>query len=344
MANSPDSFLQVRVSESQRKASHYMVQQMEHSAHKESIDEYQLDQLEHLLSVEISTLPCLALIEQQPEIRLSMRPLLLDFLLEVITILNLSRSTFPFTVNLIDRYCSTRIIKKQHYQLLGLTCLWICCKNLDSKHKVPSLDDLSKICVGGYSKGLFMEMEKHILKSLDWVVYSPTCDSFVDLFLNLLTSLDDTNAQIIKTSYHKIKVSAYYLGELFQFYPNIYFDYTSSQVAILATMSSISQLKLPINLMYILQFYNFYSTAPLSIESFQQVFRNIRFLSVPNSLQKKYSHQPIHQRNMPRTPRMAMPRTPGPSPLGNPERKRREELESQSIVVKRRRSCIEEIE
>ncbi|KAK6869236.1 G1/S-specific cyclin CLN3 [Candida tropicalis] len=309
---SPDAFHQVRMLQSSVKASNFKLQSMEFKCHSNNVCEYQLEMLHHLLTIESKTLPNLSLIEQQPEIKLGMRPLLLDFLMEVITILNLSRSTFPLTVNLIDRYCSTRIVKKQHYQLLGLTSLWISCKNLDSKFKVPTLNDLRKICVDSYYKELFVEMEKHILKSLEWVINSPTFDAFVDLYLNLLISnssnLDVSNS--IKKSSHKLKLFSNYIGELFQFYPNIYYDYTSSQIALIAILISILTLKIPVDLISLLKFYNglvktdiFQSNVNdgeefeeiLSIDSFHSLFNKNFFKNMikiidnpPSSLKIKY--------------------------------------------------------
>lgn len=309
---SPDAFYQVRMLQSLVKASNFKLQSMEFKCHSSNVCEYQLEMLHHLLTIESKTLPNLSLIEQQPEIKLGMRPLLLDFLMEVITILNLSRSTFPLTVNLIDRYCSTRIVKKQHYQLLGLTSLWISCKNLDSKFKVPTLNDLRKICVDSYYKELFVEMEKHILKSLEWVINSPTFDSFIDLYLNLLISnssnLDVSNS--IKKSSHKLKLFSNYIGELFQFYPNIYYDYTSSQIALIAILISILTLKIPVDLISLVKFYNglvktdiFQSNVNdgeefdeiLSIDSFHSLFNKNFFKNMikiidnpPSSLKIKY--------------------------------------------------------
>ncbi|EER30911.1 G1/S-specific cyclin CLN2 [Candida tropicalis MYA-3404] len=309
---SPDAFHQVRMLQSSVKASNFKLQSMEFKCHSNNVCEYQLEMLHHLLTIESKTLPNLSLIEQQPEIKLGMRPLLLDFLMEVITILNLSRSTFPLTVNLIDRYCSTRIVKKQHYQLLGLTSLWISCKNLDSKFKVPTLNDLRKICVDSYYKELFVEMEKHILKSLEWVINSPTFDAFIDLYLNLLISnssnLDVSNS--IKKSSHKLKLFSNYIGELFQFYPNIYYDYTSSQIALIAILISILTLKIPVDLISLLKFYNglvktdiFQSNVNdgeefeeiLSIDSFHSLFNKNFFKNMikiidnpPSSLKIKY--------------------------------------------------------
>lgn len=344
-SSSPDVYHQTRVVQLQIKSSNSNLQQMERKSHTSTVSEYQLDMLEHLLSVESHTLPNVSLIEQQPEIKLSMRPLLLDFLMEVITILNLSRSTFPLTVNLIDRYCSTRIVKKQHYQLLGLTSLWISCKNLDPKFKIPTLNDLRKICVDSYNKELFIEMEKHILKSLEWVINSPTFDAFVDMFLNMLVSVNDANSSVIKKYYNKIKLSSYYLGELFQFYPNMYFEYSSSQIAILAIMSSISTLKLPINIMTILNFYNTLlenGTVQLTIEDFQHVFKAIRVLALPNSLQQKYCvNQNNSQSLPPKTPKVSMPLTPGPSPEEKVSRKRHNSQMDSLMVHERKRSCID---
>jgi len=255
---SPLPFHNVRVQQSNLKSCNSNVQSMEFSAHSASILEYQMDILYYNLSLEQKCLPSLSLIEQQPDIKLGMRPLLLDFLMEVITMLNLSKSTFPMTVNLIDRYCSTRIVKKQHYQLLGLTSLWICCKNLDSKYKIPNLNDLRVICVDSYFKELFIEMEKHILKSLDWKINCSTFDCYIDLFLNILIKNNNnpTITSLIKKSLTKIMLLANYLGELFQFYPNIYFDYTSSQIALISIMVSILTLKIPVNLISIIGFFN----------------------------------------------------------------------------------------
>lgn len=311
-SNSPDAFHQTRLVNSSMKSSDITLQSMEFRSHATTISDYQFDMLSHLLSMESKSLPSLVLIEQQPEIKLGMRPLLLDFLMEVITILNLSKSTFPLTVNLIDRYCSTRIVKKQHYQLLGLTCLWISCKNLDSKFKVPSLNDLRKICVDSYYKELFIEMEKHILKSLEWLINTPTFDSFIDLYLNMLIKEHDNkdsayaqSSLMVKKSSYKIKLLSNYIGELFQFYPNIYFDYTSSQIGLISILVSILILKIPVNLSNVLSFYNNLVDVDgekvpelLSFASFQTLFNKNFFKNLikildhpPKSLQVKYFSQ-----------------------------------------------------
>lgn len=216
-----------------------------------TIDDYRLDMVCTMLKQEARLMPLVVLIEQQPEIKLGMRPLLLDFLMEVICILNLSPLTFPLTVNLIDRYCLTRIVKKQHYQLLGLTCLWVACKQLDQKYKMPTLADLGKICVDYYYKELFIEMEKHVLKLLEWRVLCPTVDAYIELYVDLLTLAPTLGGNLhgstVASKRMIIVQVATYIGELFQFYPNIYFEYPTSQLAMIATLVAILNLDVAAN-------------------------------------------------------------------------------------------------
>lgn len=252
----------------QLKAVNINLQQMEFRAHSGSVSEYQMDVLSHLLEQESKSLPNLRLIQQQPQINLNMRPLLLDFLLEVINKSKMSKATFPLSVNLIDRYCSTRIVKKHHFQLLGLTCLWVACKNLDSKFKVPTLEDLRRMCCKSYDKKLFLEMENHLLISLNWMINAPTYDTYIDLFLNLLLA-GSKNASVNKSTstsskfeafnrllVSDVKVLSLFVCELMQFYPNIYFSFTTVQIAICAVITSLLILDIPININSYLKFFN----------------------------------------------------------------------------------------
>lgn len=237
MSHSPDPFHSVRVAQNSLKAAALELQLAEYRAHKGQIDEYKLDMYLHLLDLDSKTRTNLHLIQQQPEINLRMRPLLLDFLMDVINKLSLSKSTFPLTVNLIDRYCLVRIVKKQHYQLLGLTALWISCKNLDLKFRIPSLADLCKYCCHCYDKKLFLEMENHVLKSLAWLVDAPTFDSFIDMYIHTLAlSPFLAGSKNPHKVCNDVKVVAIYVCELIQFYPNIYFNYTSPKIALVSVV------------------------------------------------------------------------------------------------------------
>lgn len=255
------------------------------------IDEYQVEILGHLSSLQGKMSPNLLLIQQQPEVNLKMRPLLLDFLMDVINKLNLSTSTFPLTVNLIDRYCSTRIVKKQHYQLLGLTSLWISCKNLDSKMKIPSLMDLCKMCCNCYDKKLFLEMENHLLKSLGWMVSSPTFDLFSEHYIEQL----QLNGYIDRDEHANYKTLAVYVCELIQFYPNIYFYYNSSQVALGGLLTSMLVCKVPVKVDAILSYLHSFldKLSLLDYQGFLRFYESLMKIlkCPPPSLKLKYFNE-----------------------------------------------------
>ncbi|CAK7896845.1 G1/S-specific cyclin Cln3p [[Candida] anglica] len=245
MNNSPDSFYSVRYHCASLKSQQPFLQSMEFRAHNNTVNEYCDEMLQHLLNIQCKTHPNLSLIQQQPEINLKMRPLLLDFLMDVINKLNLSKSTFPLCVNLIDRYCSTRIVKKQHYQLLGLTSLWISCKNSDSKIKIPNLNDLCKMCCNCYDKKLFLEMENHLLKSLNWMISFPTFDSFIDIICKEYSTYQIFNGS--NFTLKQVKYLSIYICELIQFYPNIYFNYNSCEISSSSFLISLLILNFKIN-------------------------------------------------------------------------------------------------
>lgn len=299
MSNSPIIFHNVRVSQAALKASNIKVQLAEYNAHKKQVDEYKLDIYEHLLELNETTKPNLHLIQQQPEINLRMRPLLLDFLMDVINKLNSSKATFPLAVNIIDRYCSVRIVKKQHYQLLGLTALWIACKSLDSKFRVPTLNDLCRYCCNCYDKKLFLEMENHVLKSLKWLVDAPTFDAFIDVYIHTLAASPFLAGS---KNPHKVcndvKIVAIYICELIQFYPNIYFNYSTPKIALLSVLLACLILNVSDNFLvqaFLDYVYVLTLVAVVSVEEFCQAFGLlIKVLKCPPpSLKSKYFNKDL---------------------------------------------------
>lgn len=133
------------------------------------------------------TLPDVASIDLQTEIRWFMRPYLLDFLIEAHAAYSLRAQTLFLAVNLLDRYCSTRVVYKRHYQLLGCAALLVAAKYGDRKDRVPTLRDLQSLCCATYDPTMFQQIEWHLLQTIDWVVGHPT----VDAFLMIATAEDD---------------------------------------------------------------------------------------------------------------------------------------------------------
>ena len=129
------------------------------------------------------TMPDLASIEIQTEIQWFMRPYLLDFLLEAHHAFQLLPETLHLAVNLLDRYCSRRVVYKRHYQLVGCAALLIAAKYGDRKERVPTIRELKSMCCALYDDDMFTQMEWHVLQTLNWIIGHPTVTSFVDLAL-----------------------------------------------------------------------------------------------------------------------------------------------------------------
>ena len=110
-----------------------------------------------------------------------MRPYLLDFLIEAHAAFGLLPETLFLAVNLLDRYCSRRIVYKKHYQLVGCSALLIASKYGDRKDRVPTIKELKGMCCSLYEEDMFLQMEWHVLQTLNWVIGHPTVDSFLQL-------------------------------------------------------------------------------------------------------------------------------------------------------------------
>jgi hypothetical protein len=124
-----------------------------------------------------------------------MRPYLLDFLIEAHTAFGLLPDTFFLAVNLLDRYCSRRVVYKKHYQLVGCAALLIASKYGDKKEKVPTVRELRQMCCQLYDEDMFLQMEWHVLQTLGWVIGHPTVDSFLQIALQESGSEGDLELQ-----------------------------------------------------------------------------------------------------------------------------------------------------
>lgn len=112
-----------------------------------------------------------------------MRPYLLDFLIEAHAAFDLLPETLFLAINLLDRYCSKRVVYKRHYQLVGCSALLIAAKFGDRKENVPTIRELKKMCCELYDEEMFTQMEWHVLQTLQWIIGHPTIDSFHQLAL-----------------------------------------------------------------------------------------------------------------------------------------------------------------
>ncbi|KIK82433.1 hypothetical protein PAXRUDRAFT_153797 [Paxillus rubicundulus Ve08.2h10] len=152
-------------------------------------EEYREDIRFYMHEMEKYTMSSSQSMDQQPEIRWHMRPCLVDFLVEIHFAFRLRPETLYLTLNIVDRYVSRRIVYIKHYQLVGCAALWIAAKFEDSKERVPTVQELAQICRETYDESAFIQMEGHVLATIQWTLGHPTaeawlrlmcCDSFVE--------------------------------------------------------------------------------------------------------------------------------------------------------------------
>lgn len=169
--------------ERHQQASRVRQKAMAHDLSLATAEEYQEDILDHMEHMEGETMPDIHSIEIQTEIQWFMRPYLLDFLLEAHQAFKLLPETLHLAVNLLDRYCSRRVVYKRHYQLVGCAALLIAAKFGDRKERVPTIRELKLMCCSLYEDDMFVQMEWHVLQTLNWVVGHPTVTAFLQLAL-----------------------------------------------------------------------------------------------------------------------------------------------------------------
>jgi hypothetical protein len=147
-------------------------------------EEYEEDILDHMERMEADTMADVASMDIQTEIQWYMRPYLLDFLIEAHSAFQLLPDTLFLAINILDRYCSRRVVYKRHYQLVGCASLLIAAKYGDRKDRVPTIHELRSMCCGLYDDEMFTQMEWHVLQTLGWMIGHPTVDAFLQLAIS----------------------------------------------------------------------------------------------------------------------------------------------------------------
>jgi hypothetical protein len=117
--------------------------------------------------------------DQQPEIKWHMRPCLVEFLVELHFTFRLRPETLYLTLNIVDRYVSRRIVYIKHYQLVGCAALWIAAKFEDAKERVPTVQELVHYCRDTYDESAFIQMEGHVLATIQWTLGHPTAEAWL---------------------------------------------------------------------------------------------------------------------------------------------------------------------
>ncbi|BGP00982.1 Cyclin [Rhodotorula toruloides ATCC 204091] len=143
--------------------------------------DYREDVRAYMYEMQSKTMANADMIDQQPELEWYMRAYLVDFLVEIHLQHRLRPETLYLALNIVDRYVSKRIVFKKHYQLVGCAALWIAAKFEDAKDRVPTLRELVDMCCNAYDEKAFVQMEGHVLSTIQWVIGHPTAEAWLRL-------------------------------------------------------------------------------------------------------------------------------------------------------------------
>ena len=128
---------------------------------------------------ELKYRPKMGYMTWQSDINEQMRAILIDWLVEVHYRFRLKSETLFQTVWIIDTYLSLVEITRAKLQLLGIASLLISCKSNEIYY--PHLNEFTDITDGAYIKNELIEMEKKVLKILDFNIIAPTPNDFYNI-------------------------------------------------------------------------------------------------------------------------------------------------------------------
>jgi len=115
----------------------------------------------------------------QKDINQQMRAILIDWIIEVHDCFHLKSKTLFQVVYIIDLYLSYKIIKRIDLQLLGVASLLIAFKS--NEVYCPSLQQFIDITNDAYTKAELLDMEKEILRTLNFEILFPTAEEFYSI-------------------------------------------------------------------------------------------------------------------------------------------------------------------
>lgn len=141
--------------------------------------EYLLDIWETLKSEEKSNTADYCNMKEQKDINENMRAILVDWIVDVHGKFKLKQETLFLTVNIIDRYISSKQILRSKLQLFGIASLMIACKY--EEILCPDLRDFVYVTDKTYSKQEIIQAEKEILLTLRFEVTVPTSLRFFEI-------------------------------------------------------------------------------------------------------------------------------------------------------------------
>lgn len=121
--------------------------------------------------------------QHQKEIRPNMRVVLIEYLTKICAHRHFNKLTLFLTIDYLDRYMCVEGIKKEQFQLVGLSCLLIATK-IEEVYPIRVVQ-LVKYADNMYTPKDFVLQERTILKALEFRLNIPTIATWIDLYIQL---------------------------------------------------------------------------------------------------------------------------------------------------------------
>ncbi|KAJ1397069.1 Cyclin-like [Sesbania bispinosa] len=151
---------------------------------------YACDIYKHLRASEAKKMPSPDFMERfQKDINVSMRAILIDWLVEVAEEYRLVPDTLYLTVNYIDRYLSGNAMNRQKLQLLGVACMMIASKY--EEICAPQVEEFCFITDNTYVKEEVLRMESAVLNCLKFEMTAPTTKCFLRRFVRAAQDVNE---------------------------------------------------------------------------------------------------------------------------------------------------------
>lgn len=135
------------------------------------VSEYVVDVCKYWKEIEVATLPNAEYMDAQSEITWDQRGILVDWLIQVHMRFNLLPESLYLTINLMDRFLSSRPISLNKLQLVGLACFFIATKYEETC--APSVTEIVFLSDNQYTVAEVLKAEMYILRILNWDLRNP---------------------------------------------------------------------------------------------------------------------------------------------------------------------------
>lgn len=120
---------------------------------------------------------------KQAEFTYKHRAILIDWIHSTHSRFKLKNETLFLAVHILDRYLTVKSIRLSQMQLLGITILFLACKYEEIYS--PDLNELLSIADNVFFKEQVVQLEKDILKMLDFAITKPTSVKFFYRFAEI---------------------------------------------------------------------------------------------------------------------------------------------------------------